>query len=59
MSGAATTRWKTAEEPKRSASVTWPVALTKAANRALVTAVSSMWKGFRRTVWTGVSPSAG
>jgi hypothetical protein len=52
-------RWNTNELPYRSASVTCPVARTKSANRALVTAVASIRNGSTRTVRTGPSPSSG
>src|SRR3978361_405507 len=52
-------RWNTAEDPQRSASVTWPVSLTKVANAALVTAVASRRNGESVTGSTGSSPSSG
>ena len=55
---ACTARWNTADTPSRSASVTWPVAFTKVANCALVTALVSMRYGETRTACTGRSPSA-
>ena len=52
-------RWNTAEDPWRSASVTYPVSLAKVANAALVTAVASRRNGESVTGCTGSSPSAG
>ena len=49
----------TNDHPKRSASVTWPVASTNAAKRSLVTAWASMRNGASSTTWIGPSPSAG
>ena len=47
---------KTSDHPKRSASVTCPVAPAKAPNWALVTAVAPIQKASRRTWRTGPSP---
>jgi hypothetical protein len=51
-------RWNTADDPHRSASVTYPVSLTNVANAALVTAVASSPNGDSVTGWTRCSPSA-
>ncbi len=49
---------KTNDQPNRSASLTWPVAATNSAYRALGTAVASRWNGLSSTSRTGPSPSA-
>src|SRR5688500_12474632 len=50
-------RWKTYAQPSRSAVVTYPVALTKVANFATVTATGSIQNGLSTTSRTGPSPS--
>jgi hypothetical protein len=56
--GAATAIWKTAENPKVSASVAYPVSATNRAKSAFVTEVLSMEYAATAASWTGPSPSA-